>query len=299
LRQFDLPTALEHKFINPRVVPFGNDVDLVFKVAGSFFATMQLEHFPVDFQRLCLVLAVNCASEGIVPVRFHVEKDAIVTVARGTFALSNLWELHGTAMVEIESVQPMPKTTYPALRVSALVSRKPAYIIAHVIVPMSSLTFLGLLQFLLPSERQGTNVTFRITYSVTILLTTATYKLFVASALPWLQWASRTSRCSISMCSSATCCRHAPSSTTHSLSSPHAPMRTRTQQGHPPCRPHRDHTIAPHMNRTNTHLHHSHQTRPLHGNSARHASELWGVLWGVCSDVALDGAAWIAGGCCH
>ena len=68
--------------------------------------------------------------------------------------------------------------------VSALVTRKPMYFFVNVIIPMSTLTFLALLQFLLPAERLGTNVTFRITYSVTILLTTATYKLFIASALP-------------------------------------------------------------------------------------------------------------------
>lgn len=135
-------------------------------------------------QRLCLVIAVNCASQGIVPVRFNVAKDAIVTVAHGTFALCNLWQLHDIAMVEVESVEPMPKTTYPALRISALVSRKPAYFLANVIVPMSTLAFLGLLQFLLPCERENINVTFRITYTVTILLTSATYKLFIASALP-------------------------------------------------------------------------------------------------------------------
>ena len=87
-------------------------------------------------------------------------------------------------MVEVETHKPMPETTYPALKVSTLVIRRPIYFYANVIVPMASLTFLALLQFQLPGERGGTNVTFRITYTVTILLTTATYKLFIASALP-------------------------------------------------------------------------------------------------------------------
>ena len=145
---------------------------------------MQLQTFPFDVQRLSLVLAINCATQGIVPVKFLVTRDAAITVARGTFALSNLWELHDSAMVEPETIEPMPQTSYPALRVSALVARKPPYYIVNVIIPMASLTFLALLQFLLDGQREATNTTFRITYSVTILLTTATYKLFIASALP-------------------------------------------------------------------------------------------------------------------
>ena len=184
LRQIDLPTALEHRMVDLKVVIAGSDIDLVFKVTGTFFATMQLQNFPVDVQRLCMVIAVNCASEGIVPVKFDLTKDAAVTVAKGSFALSNLWGLHDRALVEHDAVEPMPATTYPALRISTLVWRKPIYFLVNVIVPMSSLTFLGLLQFLLEGERESTNTTFRITYSVTILLTTATYKLFIASALP-------------------------------------------------------------------------------------------------------------------
>lgn len=184
LKQIDLPTALDFRFIDAKVVLVANDIDLVFKVAGQFFSTMRLASFPVDAQRLSLLLAVNTASEGIVPVKFLLTKDAAITVAKGTFALSNLWDLHDCAMVDREVVEPMPGTSYPALRISALVTRKPIYFYVNVIVPLCSLTFLGLLQFLLPAERFGTNVTFRITYSVTILLTTATYKLFIASALP-------------------------------------------------------------------------------------------------------------------
>ena len=68
LRQFDLPTALNHTIFDCKAVLVGNHIDLVFKVSGTFFATMQLAAFPLDVQRLSLVLAVSCANEGIVPV---------------------------------------------------------------------------------------------------------------------------------------------------------------------------------------------------------------------------------------
>ena len=132
-----------------------------------------------------MVLACNCAREGIVPIQFNARADDVVaTVSKETFALSNLWSLHDRAMLSQEEVQPMPGTTYPAIRVSAMVARLPVYFYINVIVPMSTLTFMALFQFALPGEQRNSNVTFRITHSITILLTTATYKLFIATALP-------------------------------------------------------------------------------------------------------------------
>ena len=103
-------------------------------------------HYPVDVQRLSLVMCVNCANEGIVPVRFNLWGEMVVSVSKDTFSLSNLWELHNRASIEHERITPMPETTYPALRLSALVVRRPLYFYVHVIVPMSSLTFLALLR---------------------------------------------------------------------------------------------------------------------------------------------------------
>ena len=184
LRQIDFPTALEYEIFRQKVVRIDEHLDLVLQVQGTFHSEMALQHFPVDVQNLAFIFTVTCAAEGIVPVKFKLSPDLVASVQKDTFALSNLWRLHNRALVELDVNQPMPETTYPALKVNTLVMRRPVYFLLNVIVPLALLTFLSLLQFLLPGQRSGTNVTFRITYSVTILLTTATYKLFIASALP-------------------------------------------------------------------------------------------------------------------
>ena len=153
-------------------------------MSGTFHSNMALHNFPVDVQCLSFLFTITCAKEGIVPVDFQISPGLVASVSMDTFGLSNLWQLHDRVLVEPETNKPMPETSYPALRVSTLVVRRPVYFYINVIVPMASLTLLAHLQFMLPGEREGTNVTFRICYTVTILLTTATYKLFIASALP-------------------------------------------------------------------------------------------------------------------
>ena len=85
-------------------------------------------------------------------------------------------------VTETHTVQPMPGTNYPALRVACLSARRPTYVLTNVVLPMCILTALALLQFLLPGHHDAAGV--RITFTVTILLTSATYKLFVSTALP-------------------------------------------------------------------------------------------------------------------
>ena len=184
LRQIEFPTALEYQLSRLKVVRIDEHLDLVLQVNGTFHSEMTLQHFPMDVQNLAFIFVVTCAAEGIVPVKFKLSPDLVASVQKDTFALSNLWRLHNRALVELDVNQPMPETTYPALKVNTLVVRRPVYFLLNVIVPLASLTFLALLQFLLPGQTSGSNVIFRITYSVTILLTTATYKLFIASALP-------------------------------------------------------------------------------------------------------------------
>ena len=70
LQQFDFPTAHDFKIVESKVVVVHPNIDLVFKASGTFFEVMELEHFPVDWQRLTVVLSVSVAKEGICAVRF-------------------------------------------------------------------------------------------------------------------------------------------------------------------------------------------------------------------------------------
>ena len=196
LHQLDLPTAHEYEVLEAKVVRMGDHVDLVWKVSGIFFEIMELEAFPCDHQRLTAVLAVSVAVEGIVPIRFANLPDgneggdaggnAVVTVNNSSFGLSNMWQLSDKAEVALTTVRPMEATTYPAISFAAFVARRPGFCVTNVALPQSILNSLALAQFLLPGDYY--NCPMRITYSVTILLTSATYKLFVSAQLPAISY---------------------------------------------------------------------------------------------------------------
>ncbi|KAL1508329.1 hypothetical protein AB1Y20_004439 [Prymnesium parvum] len=192
MEQIEFPTALSLVFNGKKVVQMGRHLDIVVKVTGTFFEHMELHNFPFDIQRITTVVSFACAEEGIVPVHFVEESLATAASAVGTdtFALSNMWKLYPGMNLSVKQLRPMPGTTYPSLSFAALVIRKPSYFIANTVIPLSTLTFLALLQFLLPGARADQAATTRITYSVTILLTSATYKLFVADHLPAISYLS-------------------------------------------------------------------------------------------------------------
>jgi hypothetical protein len=183
LQQIDFPNALDYVILQEKVVPTGSDIDMCIKVLGTFFEQMELEDFPFDIQETSFVFSFSCATSGICPVAFNLDYDEVaLSVNVDNFAFSNLWESQEELMVTHYSLDPMPGTSYPALKVSALVIRRPGFIITNVVIPIAVLTALSTLQVFLP----GTHVRAgdRVAYSVTILLTSATYKLFVASSVP-------------------------------------------------------------------------------------------------------------------
>lgn len=192
MEQIEFPTALNFTFHSKKIVKMGRHLDIVLKLSGSFFEHMELENFPLDIQRVSTCLSFACSKEGIVPIDFDPKslQTAACAVGMDTFALSNMWHLSTSMHLQSATVNPMPKCTYPAILFSALIMRKPMYFIANAVFPLCSLTFLALLQFLLPGERESSAVTTRITYSITILLTSATYKLFVSDHLPAISYLS-------------------------------------------------------------------------------------------------------------
>ena len=183
LKQIDFPTSLHHEILMEKVVTMKNHLDLCIKLSGVFFEQFELDDFPFDKQRLTIVVAFNVAKEGIVPIEVESPgASSALSINVDTFALSNLWLLFPILGCKRTVVEPMPNTTYPAYRISCAVERRPGFIITNVFLPMATLTFLSLMQFMLPGEHDMAAM--RVTFSVTILLTAATYKLFVSTTLP-------------------------------------------------------------------------------------------------------------------
>ena len=180
LQQVDFPTALDYTMQQQKAVQIGSDLDIVVRVRGTFFESMELEDFPVDLQRLTVVIAFNCANEGVVPLRFGGLQNVAHSVNTNTFALANVWYLHPSLVLERAVLELMPGRTYPALNVTAIVERRPNAFLTNAVLPVGVLGLISLSTFLLPYDDTAD----RMELSITILLTSATYKLFTAASIP-------------------------------------------------------------------------------------------------------------------
>jgi len=183
INQLDFPTAREVDFCRKKCVLLDDsDLHITIDICGTFYESMELQQFPLDVQQLTMVASLNCAKEGVLPVMFDKVslKQAATAVNLKTFALANMWKLFPGLVVRPTKVDPMPARTYPALSVSVLVERKPFTLFTNVVVPVSSLTVLSGLCFVLPTVDYGE----RLNLSLTMMLTSAAYKLVVADRLP-------------------------------------------------------------------------------------------------------------------
>ena len=191
-QQVDFPTAHEFRILENKVVVMEPHIDIVLKVSGTFPECMELERFPVDTQELTIFLSISVANEGICPVEFRNLRDGsrrddavpapVVTVNDTAFSMSNMWELSAHARLATRYLQAMEHTSYPSIAVTAWAGRRQGYYIFNVILPLGALQFLAVFQFLLPGD--FIKVTDRISFSVTLLLTSAAYKLYVSESLP-------------------------------------------------------------------------------------------------------------------
>ena len=171
LDQIDFPTARDYIVYQKKIVRLDDkDLHLVVDMCGTFFESMELQEYPLDVQRLTFVLSIRCANEGVVPVVFDplTLGKAAVTVNLKTFALANMWHLFPNIVVERTKIELMPGRSYPALSISALVARKPFPLLVNVVIPVSGLTFLTGLVFLLPIDDSN-----RLAFSSTMMLTSA------------------------------------------------------------------------------------------------------------------------------
>ena len=63
-----------------------------------------------------------------------------------------MWILFPLLSARRTVIEPMPDTSYPAFTVSCAVERRAGFIITNVFLPMATLTFLSLMQFMLPGD---------------------------------------------------------------------------------------------------------------------------------------------------
>jgi hypothetical protein len=182
-KQFDYPNALEFNVLESKTFAVGDDLHLVQRVDGTFNEIMNLANFPFDTQQLNVELMVKCAAEGPMPAALSVGRD--VLAATEHFSQPNLWDLHGDVGLSLHEVGPknaqgVRMKTYPALQISVLLSRRPAYYVINIAMPMAIFSLMGALVFMVPRD----DVASRLQVSLTLVVTAATYKFAISSMMP-------------------------------------------------------------------------------------------------------------------
>lgn len=174
----------EPQMVSKQIDQIGNAINIVFEVEGSFVELFELKHFPFDHQSVTAKLRIQCALEGKVPVVFTGLHTAVEVVDVENFSLQNTWDIEKRLEVHCESVSPMEGRTYPLLKFTAHVNRKPWFYVWNVIVPMSMLSLAAFLQF----EVAESDVADRASISLTLLLTAVAYKLVTAGMVPAISY---------------------------------------------------------------------------------------------------------------
>jgi hypothetical protein len=178
--EFANAVSMEFKDVHP-VRREGDDLVLRFRVSGQFVEVMELQEFPFDVQALTFSIQLNCRTTGPMPVRFGVPSDLETSIDSEGMALISLeYERLGGMVVEATEVERAKGRTFPTLRVSMMLKRRPVSVLINCALPMGIFAFLSGLQFLIPVSDQGT----RLEVTLNLILTTAAYKYAISTMTP-------------------------------------------------------------------------------------------------------------------
>lgn len=194
LKQIHFPNAANLTWLEAKVVPMASshepgapidDLHIVLRADGEFYQRMELHHFPVDSQQLSVICSLNCANEGSVPVFFETSDKAMaLSVDLDNFTLTNSWVLRPNLDLAPTTVQPMAGRSYPGLKISAHVERRPMYYAFNVVLPMATLAIMSNLIFLVPLSEGGD----RLQISFGLMLSCVTYKFIINDILPTIAY---------------------------------------------------------------------------------------------------------------
>lgn len=107
-----------------------------------------------------------------------------LSVDLDNFNLTNSWQLHEDLNLAAASIQPMAGRSYPGLKVAAHVERRPMYYFFNVVLPMSTLSLMSNLIFLVPLVDGGS----RLEISFGLMLSCVTYKFVINDILPTIAY---------------------------------------------------------------------------------------------------------------
>lgn len=194
MNQLDFPNAREIRTLDSKVTAEGDDLLISKRIEGHFFERFKLHDFPFDAQDLAITVSTNCATEGAVPVRFvvpdadDVAADELDRPQLGVdvvnFAHSDIWDLSPRIYTSVTTVGASSKRRFSAVHLRAHVKRRSNFVLMNVAVPVSIISFLSLMTFLVPPEEiaDGLDLNF------TILLTGVAFKYTTTLYLPQVSY---------------------------------------------------------------------------------------------------------------
>ena len=185
LKQIHFPNAASLTWLEAKVVPMSSsrepgapvdDLHIVLRADGEFYQAMELQTFPVDSQELSVIVSIFCANEGSVPVYFAASQQSMaLSVDLDNFTLTNCWVLRPNLDLAPATVQPMAGRSYPGLKISAHVERRPMYYFFNVVLPMATLSLMSHLTFCVPLDDGAS----RLEISFGLMLSCVTYKFVI------------------------------------------------------------------------------------------------------------------------
>ena len=144
LAQVDFNNAEQFTCQDARAVSSGDDLVLSARYCGTFLEPMELEEFPFDVQSLTCSLAVNCRTNGPIPVVIAIDPAAKLHIAMEEkyFPLHSEWRLERAVRCSCELVGTEGRR-FPTVNIEAVMHRRPTYYVVNVCGPMFIFALMG------------------------------------------------------------------------------------------------------------------------------------------------------------
>jgi len=164
----------------------GENLLLTQRIDAEFSAEFLLHEFPSDMQKCEVVFTINCSHLAQHPAEIELSETHPSKV-KAKFGPGNQWLLSPKLSIKGSRSDPedsVKKKTYPTLRIIALVKRRPWYYVTNVFLPMSAFVVMAFTSFMVDRSKNAS----RMGISLTLVLTTASFKHFLTNILPAISY---------------------------------------------------------------------------------------------------------------
>jgi hypothetical protein len=190
--QVDFRNATTFTLVDRKLRDQGDDIMVACRYNGTFTEIYELEDFPFDQQGLTIQFNLNCRVGGPLPVDLSVSAQCKVTLSCiDTCPPAREWAVADRVHFRTHNLGAEYKSdrVFPALNITARVSRRPLYHVLNLAVPMGLFSLLSLFQGL--TEDEEASINHRAQLTLMMVLTASAYKMAIANKMPpvsYLTW---------------------------------------------------------------------------------------------------------------